>query len=197
MKVLMINGSPNKSGSTDRALREIRSELEKYGVEGEIYHIGKQAIPGCTACLHCRKSMECVFDDGVNEIAEKMGDYSGLIVGSPVYFAGPAGNLLSFMDRLFYAYPSLMQGMPAAAVSAYRRAGGTCTMDRLNKYFTIRSMPVVSTTYWNGLQSQMVEMAENDQEGLKHMRNLGKNMAWMVKLIKSGKEQGIEFPTQE
>ncbi len=197
MRVLLINGSPNEKGCTYTALNEAAGVLNENGVETEIVSIGKQPIRGCIGCGGCSGSHRCVFqDDIVNSIIEKMETADGLIIGSPVYFASPNGNLISMLDRFFYA-GGCFAHKPAAAVASARRAGTTATLDDLNKYFTIRQMPVVSSTYWNMVHGSCPEDVAKDEEGLQSMRNLGRNMAWLLKCIEAGKEKGVETPVSE
>lgn len=197
MKVLLINGSPNEKGCTYTALSEVAATLNENGVETEIASIGKQPIRGCIGCGGCAGKRRCVFgDDIVNSMIEKMEQADGLIIGSPVYFASPNGNLMSMLDRFFYA-GGCFAHKPAAAVASARRAGTTVTLDDMNKYFGIRQMPVVSSTYWNMVHGSKPEDVKKDEEGLQTMRNLGKNMAWLLKCIAAGKENGVEPPTSE
>ncbi len=196
MKVLLINGSPHKSGCTYTALSEVSASLNENGVETEIVWIGNKDIHGCIACGGCAKTGRCVFDDGVNDISDKMAECDGLIVGTPVYYASPNGALYSLLDRLFGICPSLAH-KPAAAVASARRGGTTAAIDGLNKYFTIRQMPVVSSTYWNNVHGNSPEEVKQDLEGMQTMRNLGKNMAWLIKCIDAGKKAGIDIPTAE
>ena len=197
MKVLLINGSPNEKGCTYTALSEVAATLNENGVETEIASIGKQPIRGCIGCGGCAGKRRCVFgDDIVNSMIEKMEQADGLIIGSPVYFASPNGNLMSMLDRFFYA-GGCFAHKPAAAVASARRAGTTVTLDDMNKYFGIRQMPVVSSTYWNMVHGSKPEDVKKDEEGLQTMRNLGKNMAWLLKCIAAGKENGGEPPMSE
>ena len=190
MKVLLINGSPHAKGSTYTALNEVAVTLEKEGIETEMIHIGHQAIRGCIACGKCREIGHCVFDDAVNEVAEKFANADGMVVGSPVYYASANATLVAFLDRLFYSsarqFDKTMK-VGAAVVSA-RRGGNTATFDELNKYFTISGMPVVSSQYWNQIHGNNAEDALKDAEGLQTMRTLGRNMAFLMKSIALGKE---------
>ncbi|MGN1115683.1 MAG: flavodoxin family protein [Candidatus Ornithomonoglobus sp.] len=196
MKVLLINGSPHKNGCTYTALSEVARSLGENGVDSEIVWIGNGAVHGCIACGGCGKTGRCVFDDGVNEISDKMAECDGLVVGSPVYYASPNGSVYSLLDRLFGICPSLAH-KPAAAVVSARRGGTTAAIDGLNKYFTIRQMPIVSSTYWNMVHGSKPEDVLQDAEGLQTMRNLGKNMAWLIKCIDAGKKAGIDIPAAE
>ncbi len=197
MKVILINGSPHSNGCTYTALAEAAKTLEECGVDTEIIQIGNQAIRGCIGCGGCAGKGRCVFgDDAVNEIIAKMEEADGLVIGSPVYFASPNGNLLSLLDRLFYAGDCFAH-KPAAAVVSARRAGTTVSLDDLNKYFTIKQMPVVSSNYWNMVHGNCPQDVQKDEEGLQTMRNLARNMAWMLKCIDCGKQNGIKPPAAE
>lgn len=190
MKVLLINGSPHAKGSTFTALNEVAVTLEKEGIETEIVHVGNKAIRGCIACAKCREIGHCVFDDEVNEVAEKFAEADGLVIGSPVYYASANGTLVSFLDRLFYSSGKINKAMKVgAAVVSARRGGNTATFDELNKYFTISGMPVASSQYWNQVHGNCAEDAMQDAEGLQTMRTLGRNMAFLIKSIALGKEK--------
>ena len=197
MKFLLINGSPNEKGCTYTALTEVAKTLQENGIDTEIAQIGKQAIRGCIGCGGCSGKGRCVFNDDItNSMIEKMEQADGLVIGSPVYFAFPNGNLISMLDRLFYAGKCFAH-KPAAAVVSARRGGTTVSLDDLNKYFGIRQMPVVASTYWNMVHGSTPEDVMQDEEGLQTMRNLGRNMAWLLKCIESGRENGIVAPEAE
>lgn len=184
MKVLLINGSPHKKGNTYIALSEVATALEKEGVATEIVSIGTKAIQGCIACNKCQETGVCVFnDEPYRTIREKLQQADGVIIGSPVYFAGPNGILCALLDRLFYSCRSVLLYKPAASVAICRRGGASATFDRLNKYFTITNMPVVSSQYWNSVHGRRPGEAVQDLEGLQIMRTLGRNMAWLLKNI--------------
>ena len=189
MKVLIINGSPHKSGSVFTALSEVAKTLSAEGIESEIIHVGMEAIRGCVACRRCVELGRCAFDDIVNEVAEKFKECDGLIVGSPVYYAAPNSTLTALLDRLFYSshFPKTMK-VGAAVVSA-RRGGCTATFDALNKYFAISGMPIVTSQYWNMIHGNSAADALQDGEGLQTMRTLGKNMAFLLRAISLGKEE--------
>ncbi|MBR1600537.1 MAG: flavodoxin family protein [Alphaproteobacteria bacterium] len=197
MKVLLINGSPHKNGCTNRALEEIAETLKNEGIEAEIYHIGIKPISGCIACMKCLENGKCVFNDVVNEIGARLNEFDGIILGSPVYYAGPSGQMCSFCDRLFFSNASKMSGKLAAAVVSCRRGGATASFDRLNKYFTICNMQVVGSQYWNMVHGFTPDDVQKDKEGLQTMRTLGKNMAWLLKCIEIGKQNGINKPEYE
>ena len=197
MKVLLINGSPHKDGCTFTALNEVAKTLEKNGIETEILYLGVKPIAGCIACGKCFEQKKCVFDDKVNEILSRSDEFDGLVIGSPVYYAGPSGQIRAFLDRLFYAGGRRFAGKPGAAVVSCRRGGATAAFDQLNKYFTISSMPIVSSQYWNQVHGAYAEQVLQDEEGLQTMRTLGNNMAWLLKCIQLGKENGITLPERE
>lgn len=200
MKVLMINASPHEKGCTFTALSEIAKVLAEEGVEAEIVNIGKTMKHPCVACMTCAKtkSGKCVFDDDpVNKCIEKIKSADGFIIGEPVYYGGPASQAQMFMDRVFYSASSAFAFKPAAAIASCRRGGLTPTMDRMNKYFTISQMPIVSSNYWNGVHGNTPDEVMQDLEGLQTMRILGRNMAWMIKSINAGKKAGIACPEQE
>ena len=188
MKVLIINGSPHASGTTSVALAEAARELEEQGMEPETVHIGALAIRGCLACSYCKTEGKCVVNDEVNEVAKKFAEADGIIVGSPVYYASPNGNLISFLDRLFHSTHFDKSMKVGAAVVCARRGGCTASFDVINKYFTISGMPIASSTYWNQVHGACAEDAPFDEEGLMTMRNLAKNMAFLIKSISLGKE---------
>lgn len=188
MKVLLINGSPHPKGCTWRALDEVMRTLNEEGIETKLIQVGNQVVRGCIACGTCKKKGCCVFDDIVNEAALEFEDSDALIVGSPVYYGSPNGTLLSFLDRLFYSTSFSKQMKLGAAVVSARRGGNTASFDVLNKYFTISSMPVVSSTYWNQVHGFTADDVEKDEEGLQVMRNLAHNMAFLLKAIKAQKE---------
>ena len=188
-KVLLLNGSPKANGCTAAALREMISVFEAEGIETELVHVGNKDIRGCVACGSCGKKGRCVFDDLVNETAEKFRDADGLVVGSPVYYASPNGTILSFLDRLFYSTPFSKQMKVGAAVVSARRGGNTASFDVLNKYFSISGMPVATSTYWNQVHGFTAEDVIKDREGLQTMRNLARNMAFMIRAIADAKEK--------
>ena len=197
-KVLLLNGSPHPKGCTAAALQEMITVFNAEGIETELIQVGNKDVRGCVACRSCGKTGKCVFDDLVNEVAPKLEAADGLVIGSPVYYASPNGTILSFMDRLFYSagYPKHMK--VGAAVVSCRRGGNTATFDALNKYFTISGMPVVSSTYWNQVHGFTAEDVEKDLEGLRTMRNLGRNMAFLIRAIAAEKEKtGLPLEEQD
>lgn len=189
MKVLLINGSPNKNGCTFTGLTEVADTLKQEGIETEIIHVGNKDIRGCIACHKCKQTGRCIFKDIVNEVQPKFEACDGIVVGSPVYFASANGTLISFIDRLFYSTPVDKTMKVGAAVVSCRRGGSSATFDELNKYFTISSMPIVSSQYWNSIHGYTPEDVRNDKEGMQIMRTLGRNMAFMLKSIQLGKEK--------
>ena len=193
-KVLMINGSPNEFGCTYTALKEVSDKLESHGIETDILYLGKDAIHGCTGCGACYKSGKCVFGDKVNEVLESLDNYDGVVIGSPVYYAGPNGALCAFLDRLFYASRGRFANKFAAAVTSCRRMGNTAALDRLNKYFSISKMHIVGSQYWNGVHGNTPEEVMQDLEGMQIMRTLGENMAWLMKSKEAAQHHGVPDP---
>lgn len=195
MKVLLINGSPRKEGNTFIALSEVARALENEGIETAIVHIGTRAVQGCIACGRCAELGRCVFSDAPYEaVREQLPAADGIVVGSPVYYAGPNGSLCALLDRVFYSCGGELAYKPAAAVAVCRRGGASATFDRLNKYFTISNMPVVSSQYWNSVHGLLPGEAREDAEGLQTMRVLGRNMA---QLLKAGVGPGLRPESEE
>lgn len=194
MKVLLVNGSSRLTGCTYTALSEVGKSLEENGVEYEIFQLGPDPIRDCIACGKCVDG-KCVFDDDkVNIFIDKAAEAEGFVFGSPVYYAHPSGRILSFLDRVFYAASKkgIFVGKPGTAVVSARRGGTTASLDVLNKYFTISSMPLVSSTYWNMVHGSFPEDVQKDLEGLQTMRNIGKNMAWLLKNLPADKNLSLE-----
>lgn len=189
MKVLLLNGSPHAGGSTYTALHEMEKVFQAEGIETEIVHVGNQNIRGCMGCGGCRTARKCVFDDAVNEVAEKFREADGLVVGSPVYFASANATLIALLDRLLYSRGFDTTMKVGAAVCSARRGGLTATFDELNKYFAISGMPIASGRYWNGIHGNNAEEAKQDGEGMAMMRALAQNMAFLMKSIALGKAQ--------
>ncbi len=188
-KVILLNGSPHAHGCTATALLEMIKVFEAEGIETELVQVGTKNIRGCIACGTCEKNGKCVFDDLVNEVAPKFEAADGLVIGSPVYYGSPNGNLLSFLDRLFYSTSFSKHMKVGASVVSCRRGGNTASFDVLNKYFTISSMPVASSTYWNQVHGFTAEDVKKDLEGLQTMRNLARNMSFMIKAFADAKEK--------
>ncbi len=202
MKVLLVNGGPHKEGCTFAALKEVEKTLNEEGIQTEIFWIGTKQIGGCIACGSCSKNGKCVFDDVVNEFVEKAENADGFIFGSPVHYAGATGNIISFMDRVFFSasqagHRDRFSFKPASVVISARRAGTTSAYDQLIKYFGIMQMPIISSKYWNMVHGSSREEVLKDEEGMQTMRVLGRNMAYYLKCIEAGKEKGIKLPVQE
>lgn len=197
MKVLLVNGSPHEAGCTYTALSEVGEALRAEGVDTEMIWLGNKPVEDCIACGKCRELGKCVFDDVVNELIGRAKEADGFVFGSPVYYAHPSGRVLSALDRAFYAGKAAFAGKPGASVVSARRGGTAASYDVLNKYFGISSMPVVSSTYWNMVYGNTPDEVRRDAEGMQTMRNLGRNMAYLIKCIAAGRATGIEAPAQE
>ena len=191
-KILLLNGSPHVHGCTAAALDEMIRVFQEEGVQTELVQVGSRSIRGCVSCGRCAELGRCVFEDLVNETAPKFREADGLVVGSPVYYGSPNGTILAFLDRLFYSTPFPKHFKVGAAVVSCRRGGNTASFDVLNKYFTISSMPVASSTYWNQVHGFTAEDVKKDLEGLQTMRNLARNMAFMVRAFaEAGEKYGL------
>lgn len=188
MKVLMLNGSPKATGNTAIALKEMESVFLSEGIEVETVQVGHRDVRGCIACGGCYEKGKCVFDDIVNELAEKLKESDGLVVASPVYYASANATLTAALDRLFYSAPYSMAMKVGASVAVARRGGCSATFDQLNKYFTITGMPIASSQYWNSVHGCAPGEAAEDVEGLQTMRTLARNMTFLMKSIALGKE---------
>ena len=202
MKVLLVNGSPNEHGCTNRALNEIVGTLNTENINTEIFWIGKKPIQSCIGCHKCETTGECIFQDGVKDFHALAKSSDGLIFGSPVHYAGPSGALLAFMGRAFISdfagnENRLFALKPAAAVVSARRAGTTAAFSQLNKFFTLHEMPVISSRYWNMVHGDTPEEVEQDLEGLYNMRVLGRNMAYFLRCQEAGRKAGVTPPKQE
>lgn len=189
MKVLLINGSPKSDGNTSIAIDEMVKIFREDGVETEVIQVGNKVIRGCIGCGKCFEKGSCVFDDIVNETAAKLEAADGLVIATPVYYASANGTLVSFLDRLFYSANYDMTMKVGASVAVCRRGGSSATFDELNKYFTIKSMPVASSQYWNSVHGRTPGEAARDEEGLQTMRVLARNMSFLMKSIALGKEK--------
>lgn len=189
MKVLLINASPRENGNTALAISQIIEIFKEEGIETELVNIGKKPVRGCIACLSCRETGKCVFDDVVNEVAPKFEQCDGLVLGTPVYYASANATLSAFCDRLFYSTPFDKTMKVGAAVACARRGGCSATFDQINKYFTISGMPIASSQYWNSIHGAAPGEAQGDKEGLQTMRTLARNMAFLMKSIALGKEK--------
>ena len=194
--ILLLNGSPHANGCTAAALNEMISVFAAEGMEAELVHVGNKDIRGCISCGKCSQLGRCLFSDLVNETAPKLEAADGLVIGSPVYYGSPNGTLLSFLDRLFYSTSFSKQMKVGAAVVSCRRGGNTASFDVLNKYFTISGMPVASSTYWNQVHGFTAADVKKDLEGLQTMRNLARNMTFMIRAIADAKEK-YGLPTVE
>ncbi|MBQ4556155.1 MAG: flavodoxin family protein [Clostridia bacterium] len=197
MKALLICGSPNKEGCTYTALSEIEKVLNKHNIETEIYQIGKKPVSGCMACRACFKTGRCAVNDDVNVIADRLDEFDAVIIGSPVYYAAANGTLTAFLDRLFYSAGRKMAGKVGAAIVSCRRGGASAAFDQLNKYFGISNMVVATSQYWNQVHGGNADEVVQDGEGMQTMRTLGENVAWLLRLIECGKQNGIEPPKYE
>ncbi len=189
MKVLILNGSPRNNGNTTLAIKEIENEFKKNYVDYETIQVGQLSIRGCIACNKCSELNKCIFDDIVNEIAIKFKEADGLIIASPVYYASANGTLINLLQRLFYSTNFDKSMKVGCSVVVARRGGCSATFDELNKFFTISNMPIVSSTYWNSVHGRKVGEASLDLEGLQTMRNLARNMIFLMKSIQLGKEK--------
>lgn len=198
MKVLLINGSAQQRGCTYTALKTIADSLQEEGIETEIFQTGSAPIRDCVGCFACSTKGKCIFeDDIVNDLVEKAADFDGFVFGTPVYYAHPSGQILSLLDRAFISGGKAFAYKPGCAVASARRAGTTASFDVLNKYFTVNNMPVVSANYWNNVHGIKPEDVAEDKEGMQVMRLLGKNMAWLLKCIELGKQNGLPHPIPE
>lgn len=194
MKVMLVNGSPHEKGCTYTALAEVAKTLNENGIETEIFWLGQNVKGSCMACGYCRTNGKCVMDDAVNRFAALAAEADGFIFGSPVHYAAPCGNILSFMSRLCVSAGKNLTNKPAASVVSCRRAGSTGALDTLNKFYPICGMPMVPSQYWNMVHGSKPEDVQQDAEGMQIMRNLGLKMAWMLKNIEAGRKAGIPAP---
>lgn len=198
MKVLLINGSQHKDGCTHTALLEVGKELLKEGIETEEFWCGNKPIMGCIGCGRCRETLQCWYDkDSVNPFLKKVAEVDGFVFGTAIHFAGPTGFIKPFMDRAFCSKSKMYWNKPAATIVSCRRGGALGGFEDLNRYYTISNMPVVSSQYWNQVHGNSPEEVMRDEEGLQIMRQLARNMAWMLKSIAAGKEAGIPAPVHE
>lgn len=188
MKVLLINGSPKAKGNTAFALAQMAEVFSEQGIDVQTIHVGNQAVRGCIACGACKKAGKCVFDDTVNQTAELFREADGLVVASPVYYASANATLIAFLDRLFQSTSFDKRMKVGASVVVARRGGCSATFDELNKYFTISQMPVASSHYWNSVHGGAPGEAAQDAEGIATVRNLARNMTFLMKSIALGKE---------
>ena len=189
MKVLVLNGSPRENGNTEIALAEMRKIFDAEGIEVETVQVGKEAVRGCTGCRFCWKNGKCVFDDLVNEVADKLKDADGLVLASPVYYGSANSTLTALLDRLYYSVPYPLTMKVGASVVVARRGGLSATYDQLHKYFGLSGMPIATSQYWNSVHGMEKGEAAEDTEGLQTMRTLARNMCFLMKSIALGKEQ--------
>ncbi len=198
MKVLIINGSPHKKGCTYTALSEAEKILKENQIETVWLNVPSN-VPSCAACNACSNGAGCIKKDIVNEAYSLLDECDGLLVGTPVYYAGPSGSLMSFMDRLFYSYPNKesLNLKAAAAISSSRRAGNITSNDALNKFFSISGMTLITSSYWNDAHGRVPEDVYKDEEAMQTMRNLGRNMAYYLEIRKLAKDKGITEPIIE
>ena len=196
MKVLLLNGSPHGEGCTRVALDEVDMTLQKEGIETEILHVGGENLGGCAACGGCRQTGRCVRGGLVNEVLARAEEFDGLVLGAPVHYASPAGGFVAFCDRLFFAGGGKFRNKPAAAVVSARRAGTTASLEVLQKYINY-FMPLVHSQYWPMIHGASADDARKDLEGLQIMRQLGRNMAWLLKCVEAGRAAGVPDPETE
>ena len=201
MKVLLVNGSPHQKGCSYTALSEVASILNEEGIKADFFWIGNKPIGGCIGCFQCVKKQKCIFDDKVNEFTAFAAGYDGFIFGSPVYYSGMNGSLMSFTDRVFFSAssqePHPFRFKPAAAVVSARRGGTTSALDQISKYFFHQQMPIATSRYWNMVHGQKEEDVFRDEEGLQILRVLARNMAWFLRLKDAGEKAGVALPVQE
>lgn len=196
MKVILFNGSPKKNGCTYTALAEIEKELNREGIETQIFHAGS-ATKGCLGCGYCAKNGKCITDDCVNEAAELIKHADGFVLGSPVHYAAASGMMTSFLDRLFYSAGEHLRLKPCAVIASCRRGGSTATLDQLLKYPEFKEMPIVNGQYWSMVHGNTPDEIKEDFEGMQVMRTIGRNMAWLLKCINAGENAGVEKPGAE
>ena len=198
MKVLLVNGSQHKSGCTNAALKEVEGELKRQGMETEMFWVGNKPIMGCLGCGHCKETKRCWFGgDTLNAFMERAEEADAFVFGTPIHFAGASGFIKPFMDRAFCSKSSLYWNKPAATIVSCRRGGALGGFEDLNRYYTISNMPVVSSQYWNQVHGNTPEEVYRDEEGLQIMRQLARNMAWLLRSIEAGRKAGIALPEHE
>lgn len=197
MKVLLINGSPHENGCVFTDLTEIATQLSKNGVDSEIFWIGEGDVTGCRGCGSCKKNGRCAIDDDINRIGARIDEFDGIVVGAPVYYSGPAGQVTAWLDRFFYTYGRKLDGKVGASIVNARRGGNSASFERLNQYFLISNMIVPGSQYWNLSHGLVPDDVRQDEEGLQTMRTLADNIAWILKCIDAGRKAGIERPARE
>ena len=196
MKVLLVNGSPREHGCTYTALCEAAEALNGHGIDTEILWAGR-SVEGCTACGACGKTGKCVIDDQVNRVIEKLDTYDGFIFGTPVYYGGPSGQILSFMNRLFYAAAPKLAGKPVSAVVSCRRGGASAAFQQMNMHFMMTNMVVITSQYWNQVHGNTPDEVRQDAEGMQTMRTMAENMRFMLQSIEAGRQAGVKPLTYE
>lgn len=196
-KILLLNGSPHEHGCSYTALNEVAGVLNKNGVETEIMWVGTKAINGCIDCGKCSETGRCVFNDLVNQIIDRLDEFDGIVVGSPVYYGGASAQVCCVLDRLCFCASPRLKGKLAAAVVSCRRGGASAAFDRLNKYFLMNNMTVVPSQYWNQVHGFTPDDVRKDEEGLQTMRTLATNMVWLLQSIEAGKKAGVVLPEYE
>ncbi len=197
MKVLLINGSPHREGCTYTDLKEISEQLSRGGIDSEIYWIGNGDVPGCRGCGYCKSKGRCVIKDQINELSARIDEFDDIVVGAPVYYSGPAGQVCSWLDRFFYVNSARLDGKVGACVVNARRGGNTASFERLNQYFLISNMVVPGSIYWNQTHGFTPDDVRQDEEGLQTMRALADNIAWLLKCIEAGRQAGVQRPVRE
>ena len=197
MKVLLVNGSPRQHGCTYTALKEAAEAFHARGIETEIVWVGNKEVAGCTACGACRNTGKCIFNDLVNELGQKLDSYDGFVFGSPVYYGGPSGQILSLMNRLFYSNSKKMAGKPVSAVVSCRRGGASAAFQQMNMHFMMTNMIVITSQYWNQVHGNTPEEVLQDAEGLQTMRTMAENMTFVLRSIEAGKAAGVPRPVYE
>ena len=183
MKVVLINGSPHTKGCTYTALSEVSRGLNENGIQTEIINIGNTGISGCNGCFFCRNTGRCIQDDIINQTAEKIIEADGMIIASPVYFSSPNATLIAYLDRLYAAYGNHLRFKPCGCIVSARRAGTTSALEVLNKYPLVCEQPLVGSSYWCMVHGSTPDEVKKDTEGMEIAYNLGRNMAWMVKVL--------------
>ena len=184
MKVILFNGSRNEKGSTYTALNLVADSLKENGIDTEIFWVGGRALTG---------EIDALVDEAIAKVQEA----DGIVLGSPVYYASPSGEMVAFLDRLYWKGEKYLRFKPAAAVTVARRAGTTACLDVLNKYITYAQQPVITSRYWNMVHGSNGDDVMKDEEGIQIMHTIGRNMAWILKSIAAGKTAGIAQPESE
>lgn len=197
MKVLLVNGSPHQHGCTYTALSEAAAALNQCGIDTEIFWVGNKAVQGCIACGGCYQSHHCVFDDEITRLGDRIEEYDGFIFGTPVYYGGPSGQILSLMNRLFYTHSRKMAGKPVSAVVSCRRGGASAAFQQMNMHFMMTNMIVITSQYWNQVHGNTPEEVRQDIEGMQTMRTLAENMTYVLRSIEAGKAAGVPAPAYE